>query len=113
MSSRWFRSVAVEAQRLEGYLKGRGSLPQPECRAQPDMDLARFAGMRKGKPNAERRYGETVARYGSTAGAPEAIYDLPHEWFSPVSITSPWAPPLSRPVMLPPWDRGERELRDN
>jgi hypothetical protein len=92
---RWFRSVAVEAQRLEGYLKGRGSLPKPECRAQLDMDLARFAGMRKGKPDAEQRYGEIVARYGSTAAAPKAIYDLPYEWFSPASITSPCAPPFA------------------
>lgn len=57
-----------ESYRNEGYL------PKDEFRSQLELGLARVAFMNKNWSDAERRYGEVVARYPNTKAAPEALY---------------------------------------
>ena len=61
-------SKGAERHRIEGYL------PKEEFQAQLLMGLARLAFEQKKWSDAERTYGEVVARFQKTSSAPEARY---------------------------------------
>ena len=61
-------SKGTERYRIEGYL------PKEEFEAQLEMALARIAFKEKRWPEAERIYGEVVAKYPNTSSVPEAWY---------------------------------------
>jgi hypothetical protein len=61
-------SKGAERHRIEGYL------PKDEFSAQLHVALARLAFEQKKWSDAERMYGEVVARYPKTTSAPEARY---------------------------------------
>jgi outer membrane protein assembly factor BamD (BamD/ComL family) len=58
----------AERRRSEGYV------PREEFFAELHLGLARVAFMRKDWAEAERLYGEVVARFPNTTGAAEAVY---------------------------------------
>ena len=61
-------SKGAEQHRIEGYL------PKDEFQAQLEMGLARVVFEQKKWTDAERIYGEVVARYPRTSSVPEARY---------------------------------------